>query len=153
MMPANAQQKFVRLLGENGHRVTTQKHAVLQALFEHDRSHLTVEEIYECTKNILPSISIATVYRAVSFLEQAKVLRKLRTDDIHLCYELIHPDEPEGHPHCICTQCGKTFGITENSVVHMFTVCKQAIESRYHFRIDLQNTLYYGLCETCHGRT
>lgn len=153
MMPDNAQQNFLRLLGENGHRMTAQKHAVLQALFEHDRSHLTVEEIYECAKNILPSISIATVYRTVSFLEQAKVLRKLRMDDKHYCYELIHPDEPERHPHCICTKCGKTFGITEDSVAHLFTVCEQAIESHYHFRIDLQNILYYGLCETCHGRS
>lgn len=149
MMPADAQQDFLRIPGDHGHRLTVQKRAVLQALYEHDRSHMTVEEIYECAKNLLPSISIATVYRAVSFLEQAKVLRKLHTDEKRNCWELIHPDEPEGHPHCICTKCGKTFGIIDDSVIHMLAVCEQAIETQYHFRIDLQNVLYYGLCRTC----
>lgn len=152
MIPVTTQQKVISLLGEDGHRLTAQKQTVLKVLFEHDRAHMAVEEIYGYAKNQSSRISIATVYKAVSFLEQEKVLRKIRIDDKRNCYELIHPDEPQGHPHCICTKCGKTFGIIDDSVIQMFIACEQAIKTRYHFQINLQNILYYGLCEDCSSK-
>lgn len=145
----DAQEKVLHLLKENGHRLTAQRRMVLEALFEHDRAHMTVEEIYQCARSQSPHISIATVYKAISFLEQANVLRKIRIDDKCSRYELVHPGEPEGHPHCICKKCGKTFGILDDSVMQMLSDCERTIGSRYHFQIDLQNILYYGLCETC----
>jgi Fur family transcriptional regulator, ferric uptake regulator len=151
MISADAQQKILCLLGENGHRLTSQKRTVLRVLFTHDRDHMTVEEIYRYAKSQSPNISIATVYKAISFLEQTNVLHKIRTNDKCSCYELVHPGEPEGHPHCICTKCGKTFGIVDDSVMHMLSDCEQTIGSRYHFQIDLQNILYYGMCDKCRG--
>ena len=153
MMPVNAKEGIIRLLGADGHRLTAQKQAVLSILFEHDRAHMTVEKIYDYAKKQSPRISIATVYKTVSFLEQKNVLRKIRIDDKCSCYELIHPDEPQEHPHCICTKCGKTFGILDDSVMHMLSDCERAIGIRYHFQIDLQNILYYGLCEKCSGNS
>lgn len=148
-MPAKAQQKILRLLGKNGRRLTVQRRTVLRVLFAHDRAHLTVEEIYQYAKSQSANISLATVYKTIASLEQMNVLCKIPIDDKCGRYELVHPDEPEGHPHCVCTKCGKVFGIVEDPVVHMLADCEQEIGFRYHFRIDRKNILYYGLCETC----
>ncbi|MFT9056129.1 MAG: Fur family transcriptional regulator [Ethanoligenens sp.] len=153
MLPVTTQQKVIRLLGQNGHRLTSQKQTVLKILFEHDRSHLTVEEIYGYAKEESSRVSIATIYKTISFLEQENVLHKIRIDNKSNCYELIHPNEPEGHPHCICTKCCKTIGIVDESVTRMLSVCEQAIKVHYHFQINLQDILYYGLCEECRKKS
>ena len=49
------------------------KQAVLNVLFEQDRAHMTVEQIYGYAKKQSSRISIATVYKTVSFLEQENV--------------------------------------------------------------------------------
>lgn len=149
MMPMDAQQNVLNLLSENGHHLTTQKRSVLRVLFERDREHLTAEEIYGYAKSLSSRISIATVYKLISALEQANVLRRIRIDDKCGRYELIHPDEPD--PHCICKKCGKAFGIADDSVTQLLAACEQAIGDRYRFQIDLKDILYYGLCETCRG--
>lgn len=149
MLPLGTQQKVIRLLGQNGRRLTSQKQVVLKILFEHDPSHLTVEEIYEYARKESFHVSIATVYKTVSFLEQENILHKIRIDDKRNCYELINPNEPEGHPHCICTKCGKTIGVMDEAVIQMLDACEQAIQTRYHFQINLRDILYYGLCKEC----
>lgn len=149
VVSSSEQQKILQLFGENGHRLTNQKRTVLQVLFEHDCEPMSVEEIYEHAKHQSVCISIATVYKAVSFLEHANVLQRIRADDKYNCYELNHSDEPEGHPHCICTKCGRVFGITDESIIRMLNLCKQTIKTDHHFQVDSQNILYYGLCGAC----
>lgn len=153
MISAPVQQKINGLLRKDGHRLTAQKQTVLRVLFEHDHGPLTVEEIYRYAQSRSSHISIATVYKVVAYLEQANILHKIRMDDKRNCYELIHPDEPQGHPHCVCTKCGKTVGIVDDSVTHILATCEQAIETRYHFQINLQNILYYGICEDCRSKS
>ncbi len=148
VVSSSEQQKILQLFGENGHRLTNQKRTVLQELFEHDCE----PKIYEYAKRQSVCISIATVYKAVSFLEHANVLQRIRVDDKCNCYELNHFDEPEGHPHCICTN-AEGLGITDESIIRMLNLCKQTIKTDHHFQIDSQNILYYGLCGACGSKT
>lgn len=149
MISSSTKDKIVSMLGENGRRLTTQKRLVLKILFEHNKEHLTVEKLYEYAKKESSHISIATVYKTVSVLEDENILRKIRIDDKCSCYELVDPDKPDEHPHCICRKCGKTIGIMDNSIIRMLNTCEQSIKERYHFQIDMQDILYYGLCEEC----
>lgn len=153
MISETEKQKMIGLLGQEGHRLTPQKKAVIEILFAHDKENMTVEKIYEYTRSQYTHISIATVYKTISALERKGLLQKIRIDDKCSYYELICPDKPPWCPHCVCTECGKMIEIMDDSIIHILDICKQTIKTHYNFRIDIQNILYYGVCKECRAKS
>lgn len=151
MMPLETRKKIQRKLKQNGRRLTCQRQIILNVLLDHACEHLTIEEIYQNAKQRSSKISIATVYRTVLCLEQAKILHKIRMDDNRGRYELIARDVQNGHPHLICIFCKKPIDIVDNQMMCLLETCRIIIQSRYDFVIDTQNIQYYGRCHECHG--
>lgn len=148
ILPEN-QNKIFAKLSENGNRMTYQRNEILKIFFEHDHEHLTADKVYEYSKKASPNISIATVYRTIQYLEKADILFKIKVNDKCSSYEILLPDEKEGHPHFVCKKCGKTIGIKDATIIHLLNKCEQAIKSTYDVNILEQNILYYGLCSEC----
>ena len=73
------------------------------------KKHLTAEEISnEIKENYNVSIGIATVYRAVKFLHDMKLVNMLDVGDSSIRYEL---NLSEHHDHLICESCGKLLNL------------------------------------------
>jgi Fe2+ or Zn2+ uptake regulation protein len=60
----------------------------------------------------LPHINLVTVYRALDYLADNGLVRKLRLDGEEALYEVQH----EPHHHALCTECGKVIHFTTNDI-------------------------------------
>ena len=69
-----------------GLRMTTQR-VVIATLLQESEDHPDVDTIYRRANDIDKSISLATVYRTVTLLEQAGVIEKLEIGDGRARYE------------------------------------------------------------------
>lgn len=81
--------------------MTKQRRAILEALHTHP-GHYSVEEIFEMTKQLYPTISRATVYNNLASLVEERVLFKITGGGGKAIYDTtILP-----HAHTVCTSCG-----------------------------------------------
>ena len=107
-MPDN-QERFKKLLKENGLKVTTQRITILEVLQNRPGKHMTAEEIYDCVKEQYPDIGLATVYRTIQLLSELHLIDKLNLDDGYVRYEIGktgNPGSTHHHHHLICLNCG-----------------------------------------------
>jgi Fur family ferric uptake transcriptional regulator len=87
---------------EAGLKMTGQRKVILQVLASaHD--HPSVEDVYERAKKIDPSISIATVYRTLSLLDEMELVIRHEFKEAFSRYEV----NMEHHHHLIDLETGK----------------------------------------------
>lgn len=96
------QDRIEKLCNEKGLRMTEQRRVIARVLSEsHD--HPDVEELYKRASEIDKGISIATVYRTVSLLEEAGIIERHDFRNGRARYEEIGS---EHHDHLINLQNG-----------------------------------------------
>ncbi len=81
--------------------MTKQRHAILDVLHRHP-GHYTAEEIFEMAKEVLPTISRATVYNNLASLVEERVLAKIVGGGASAIYDTTTLP----HAHTVCTSCG-----------------------------------------------
>lgn len=126
-------------------KVTNQRIAVIKVLVDNKNQHLTADEIHHLSKDIIPQIGIATIYRTVSELEKIGVIYKVEIFGDSCKYRLMALDENRMHRHFICTKCGGISDIDSEK----FTSIEKHIENKYNISIESQSSIYYGLCSKC----
>jgi len=75
-----------RALESAGCRYTRQRAAVY-AFLEQVDSHPTAEEVYQAVRRRIPRISLATVYKALEALVEAKLATKITSGDMSARYD------------------------------------------------------------------
>jgi Fur family peroxide stress response transcriptional regulator len=88
-------------LRSRGQRLTPQRLAVLKVLAG-NKSHLSIEEIYEIVKADFPMTSLATIYKTINTLKEIGEVREMGFSDGSNRYDGY---DPSPHPHLICIQC------------------------------------------------
>jgi Fe2+ or Zn2+ uptake regulation protein len=78
--PAYSEETVRRALAASGCRYTAQRAAVLDYL-ERVKTHPTAEEVYRAVRRQQPRISLATVYKALEALVEARLATKLTNGD------------------------------------------------------------------------
>jgi len=89
-------------LEEAGWRYTRQRAAVYQFLHS-TTEHPTAEEVFSTVRQTIPSISLATVYKALEALVDAGVAAKLSSTDGPARYDC----RMDSHYHVRCLQTGR----------------------------------------------
>ena len=84
-----------KILREKGLKATAQRVMVYKALAR--LGHATVDEVAEAVGAEAPSVSVATVYKALDSLAEAGVAARLSTPEGKLCYDTT----PTPHPHLL----------------------------------------------------
>ncbi len=84
-----------------GHRHTAQRAAVYRYL-RGVKSHPTADEIFIQVREVLPEISLATVYKALEAFVEAGVARKLAVGGGPARYD----GRTDAHDHVRCLKCG-----------------------------------------------
>lgn len=74
-------------LNERGYKLSPQRQAVMDVIFNNKEKLLSYEEIYESVKEIHPDIGLAAVYRALPLLENMGLLHTIHLDDGCIKYE------------------------------------------------------------------
>ena len=69
--------------------------------------HLTANEVFAAAKELLPSISFATVYNSLRYLKEAGHIAEIKFGDGASRFDRM----TSRHDHAICTSCGKLVDI------------------------------------------
>ncbi|MDD3009118.1 MAG: transcriptional repressor [Arcobacter sp.] len=135
-------KNFKKQVSKIGLKNSIQKDYILKVLYFSKR-HLTAEDISNEIKTIYNvSIGIATVYRAMKFFHDMKLVNQLDIGDGILRYELNLSDH---HDHLICTSCGTIIEFTDD----LIELNQIKIASKNNFILKEHVMTIYGLCERC----
>lgn len=81
--------------------LTRQRVVVLQVI-RNSRDHLTANEVFDAAKQLLPTISFATVYNSLRYLKDAGHINEIRFGSGASRFDRT----TSRHDHAICTECG-----------------------------------------------
>jgi Fur family transcriptional regulator, ferric uptake regulator len=125
-------------------RNTWQKEAVRSALGS-EAGFVSAQALHSSLRDAGSTIGLATVYRALSDLEETGEADTLRQDGESL-YRACTPGKH--HHHLICRNCGKTVEITADEVEEW----ARAVAARHGFTRPEHVVDVFGLCEECSAR-
>ncbi|MBP7769835.1 MAG: transcriptional repressor [Aliarcobacter sp.] len=132
-----------KIVKQKGLKYTEQREIVLSILL-HAKDHLTAEEVYNEIKKEYPesNIGIATVYRALSFLEEVDLIVSITFGTDGKKYE---SNAKSHHDHLICTDCGKIIEFIDDEIEKR----QDKIAKKNNFKITSHSMQLYGSCEAC----
>ena len=136
-------EELKKIVKQKGLKYTEQREIVLSVLLD-AQDHLTAEEVYnEIKKEHTDSnIGIATVYRALSFLEEVDLITSIAFGTDGKKYE---SNAKSHHDHLICTNCGKIIEFIDDEIEKR----QDKIAKKNKFKITSHSMQLYGTCETC----
>ncbi|MBT4922580.1 MAG: transcriptional repressor [Rickettsiales bacterium] len=94
--------EFIEFCRENAIKVTEQRKVIVRVVDE-SKDHPDVDQVYARARVIDNKVSIATVYRTVKLLEEAKIVEKHDFGDGRARYEI----EGDHHDHIINLETGE----------------------------------------------
>jgi Fur family transcriptional regulator, peroxide stress response regulator len=123
--------------------LTKQRVVVLQVIRDADQ-HMTANEVFVAAKDLLPSISFATVYNSLRFLKEAGHIAEIQFGNGASRFDRM----TSRHDHAICTKCSKLVDIEMELPVD---ILKNAAKFSKFKPESLEFTLR-GLCPDCTGK-
>ncbi len=135
-------KNFKNNVSKIGLKNSIQKDYILKTLY-YAKEHLTAEEISKKIKqDYNVSIGIATVYRAMKFFYDMKLVNQLDIGDGVIRYELNITDH---HDHLICTSCGAIIEFSDD----LIELNQIKIAEKNNFILKEHVMTIYGICEAC----
>lgn len=109
-------------------------------LFQHGvQRHFTAEDVYRLLLDDRVEIGLATVYRVLSQLEQAGLLKRSSFQSDKAVYEL---DDGRHHDHLVCLDCGRVEEFHDGAIEE-----RQSVVARERgFRLQEHALALYGAC-------
>lgn len=86
--------------------LTKQREVVLQVI-RNAHEHLNANDVFTAAKELLPTISFATVYNSLRYLKEAGMIAEITFGNGASRYDRM----THRHDHAICTDCGKLVDI------------------------------------------
>lgn len=122
-------------------RFSKKRQAILECLCG-TTSHPTADWIYSQLKPLYHDLSLATVYRNLSQLKEAGLVRSVGIIDGQEHYDA----NVSSHPHAVCRCCGAVVDIDGLCIPPELTAAAQAATG---FAISEAALLFSGTCEKC----
>ncbi len=131
---------FEALCRSRGIRVTAQRLAVYRALTE-SLSHPSADSVYRRLADRFPSLSQATVYRTLDFLERENLIRKVSAAQGTGRFDA----NLSRHQHLVCRVCGS---LTDVSAPELHKVKLPRVSG---FTVEELDIRIVGRCRGCSG--
>lgn len=122
--------------------LTKQREVVLRVIRKADE-HLTANEVFAGARELLPSISFATVYNSLRFLKEAGHIAEIQFGSGASRFDRM----TTRHDHAICTRCGKLVDI-EMDLPDEFVTRATCVSK---FKPESIEFTLRGLCPDCAG--
>ncbi|MDQ3750675.1 MAG: transcriptional repressor [Acidobacteriota bacterium] len=120
--------------------LTKQREVVLQVIRD-AKEHLTANEVFDRAKQLLPTISFATVYNSLRFLKDAGHIGEISFGNGASRFDAL----TSRHDHAICTNCGK---LVDMEIELPAEIVKQATKFS-KFKLESIELTLRGLCPEC----
>jgi Fur family ferric uptake transcriptional regulator len=134
-------EEFRRSLRQRGYRITPQREMILAAVRAGD-GHSTAEDVFVRVATLAPSMSRATVYRTLDFLEREHLITSADLGEGRRVFESA---EAGSHHHLVCTRCRSVRQIEHAYVARMFA----EFEREFGFVAEAAHLGFFGLCGQC----
>ncbi|PZT47446.1 transcriptional repressor [Helicobacter valdiviensis] len=131
---------FKEILKENNLKVTPQRMAILKEIEKN--GHISIEEIYENIKENHPSMSLATIYKNLTSMQEAKIIDEVKLPNQKQRYELIK----QPHIHLVCESCGDIKDIHLDKAIKDL---KENCERETNYKIQDSSIALLGICPNC----
>ncbi|MFG0315333.1 MAG: Fur family transcriptional regulator [Phycisphaerales bacterium] len=121
-------------------RQTPQREAI-RSLFTQDGDPMSPQEIMDQASEIVPTVSMATVYRTIRSLEELGEIVPVELPGEPPRYEMAGKDH---HHHFKCESCGRAFEVDAcpGNLSHM---------TPEGFRLTRHDITLYGICKACNS--
>ena len=123
-------------------RYTNQRIEILNCLRD-NKTHPTVEQVYEGVKHKLTRISKATVYQNLKFLAHKGLIQEVNIKGVSRFDPNVSP-----HHHVICKKCGKIIDFESQELTEYSLKIARKIKDVI---IEATDTHFYGICKECKG--
>ncbi len=136
--------KFQEYLATQGMRLTQERSIILEDVFS-QHEHFDADQIVErlTSQKGGRRVSRATVYRVLTLLEEAGLIRKVaRTNDREV-YE--HDYGYPQHDHLICNQCGKMIEFSSQDISQLL----EQVAGEHGFLMSGHRLEVSGRCQDC----
>ena len=126
---------------ERAVRYSKKREAILAAI-QGTRCHPSAEWVYKQLKPQHPDLSLGTVYRNLTFLQEHGLIQSAGVVQGQERYDAITAP----HSHFVCNCCGTVLdlpGIEPDSSL------EQAVSRQYGLAVQRRELTFYGLCSSC----
>lgn len=137
-------KRFEQLKAEfrqRGYRLTPQRLALLQLLSE-SGDHPSAGDLHKRIQERFPTISLATVYKTLTLLEEMGEVLELGFNGDGSRYD---GRKPYPHPHLVCSCCGKIVDLDMDLGQNL----EREVIKRSGYRIGGYRLDFYGVCPDC----
>lgn len=125
-------------------KLTPQRIAVYKYL-KSTKEHPSAEIIYKALQEDYPTMSLATVYKALKTLVEVDLVQEINVGEGNFRYDgKICP-----HSHIQCLSCGKV----EDIEGFCFTDLNENIKQHTNYEVMTSQVYFYGLCGECKNKT
>src|SRR5678815_926800 len=138
---AVAKEKFLRFLASRSLRLTAQRQAIIDTVFDTEE-HFTAEQLLGWSQERDQSISRATVYRTLPLLTESGLVREMDFGKDHKFYDPNYADHPN-HSHIICQDCDKIVEFVSEKIERL----ENEISHKLGFELKMQRLQISARCE------
>jgi len=142
---ASPAEKFREYLETQGMRLTQEREIIVREIFA-DHEHFDTDKIVaRLTRSRTDgrSVSRATVYRTIGYLEDAGLIRRVARSNDREVYE--HDYGYPQHDHFICQKCNALIEFRNEEISQML----ETISADHRFRMTGHRLEVYGVCAAC----
>lgn len=133
-------ENITSIFKEKKLKLTPQRLAVYKYLMStHD--HPSAEIIYKALQPEYPTMSLATVYKALKTLVEVNLVQEINVGEGNFRYD----DNSTEHAHIQCINCGKVTDLENIS----FSALNKTAEENSEYKILSNKIFFYGLCKDC----
>ena len=140
------EDKFREYLASRGRpqRFTGQQRDLVRYIFS-QHNHFDADQLIDDVKKAALQVSRATVYRTLTKLVDAGLLRRLEIGP-RMCYE--HDYGYPQHDHMFCTQCHKVFEFQHPTMDAVIAEVSQ----KENFQVEGHSFILRGVCAECNRK-
>lgn len=135
-------EKYREFLASKGLRMTRERSIIVQEIFSlHE--HFDADSLIDRLARSPDRVSRSTIYRSLTLLEEAGLIRKVARQDDREIFE--HDYGYPQHDHLICRQCGTLIEFHNDAINEVLS----EIARRHGFRMEGHRLEVQGLCDAC----
>ncbi len=133
-------ENITSIFKEKKLKLTPQRLAVYKYLMS-TNDHPSAEIIYKALQPEYPTMSLATVYKALKTLVEVNLVQEINVGEGNFRYDA----NSEEHAHIQCINCSKVTDLENVS----FSDLNKTAEENSEYKILSNKIFFYGLCKDC----
>lgn len=133
-------QDIALIFKEKKLKLTPQRLAIYNYLMN-TTSHPSADTIYNAIHDQFPTMSLATVYKAVKTLAEVGLIQEINVGEGNFRYD----GTPYSHPHIQCSKCGKVEDLKNISLDYLNSLAEENCE----YKVVSSKVYFYGYCKDC----